>query len=148
MVPGEGLWTGSSTLPHLHHNLVVAGLPRLDRKARDRVDRESEERLSARGVSIPATVVPDLTGEIVARVEQLSERDIAELGDREERRGLHLDADAAFGDAPGGLRASLPEDGIGGPCLPVTNGTSRSVSVARIASRTLGVGVTSRDAGR
>jgi len=68
-------------------------------------------------VSNPAAVVPDLAGEIVARIEQLPKRDIAELGDGEAGRGFHLNADAAFGDAPGRLPASLPEDGIRGPRL-------------------------------
>ena len=77
---------------------------------------QAEQGLATGRVVVPRALVPRVSRQVVARVQQLAERHAPERGDREERRGLHLDGEAAFGDPALDLPAGLPVEGVGGPC--------------------------------
>jgi hypothetical protein len=58
----------------------------------------------------PSALVPDLVGQAVARVEQLTEPDSAEARDRDERGRLHLDDDAPLLDPASDARTRFAEN--------------------------------------
>src|SRR5262249_23181799 len=60
-----------------------------------RLRRQPETGLAA-AVPVPAAMVPLVTRERVARIQQADQRDLTELSHRKERGGLHLDDKTAL----------------------------------------------------
>jgi hypothetical protein len=87
------------------------------RQAEHRLGGEPEQQFSARGMAHPASLIPSLARKVVARIEELAERNASEGSDRETRRRLHLDRDTAFGNSSSYLRPCLAIERIGRPGL-------------------------------
>jgi hypothetical protein len=61
VVPGEGFWTGSSTLPHLHQYLSVwTGAPRVEREIRARRPYDAACPVDPEIAAEPAEIRPSL----------------------------------------------------------------------------------------